>query len=218
MPMQKRKAGKMVSENPIMSSSILACISQWGTFFSPGMSLTKSMRNMVSARNTSTAAIRWGVKLFIIGNLFGGLERKYRKLFFPMLLLCRISCYICIIFIVMERRLFTFCFLAIVAWQGMVFAAGTSSFAALTASLDEAIEAHQHYVAVREGRIARLKRQLLDADTSGLSFFDGMGRFIRSTRHISATRPSIIFMSIWIGQSAIANGMQHSKQDWSLPT
>lgn len=32
MPIQKRKAGKMVSENPIMSSSILACISQWGTF------------------------------------------------------------------------------------------------------------------------------------------------------------------------------------------
>lgn len=42
-----------------------------GTFFSPGMSLTKSMKNMVSARNTSTAAIRWGVKLFMIDNLFG---------------------------------------------------------------------------------------------------------------------------------------------------
>ena len=96
-----------------------------------------------------------------------------------MLLLCRISCYICIIFIVMERRLFTFCFLAIVAWQGMVFAAGTSSFAALTASLDEAIEAHQHYVAVREGRIARLKRQLLDADTSGLSFFRWNGEIYK---------------------------------------
>lgn len=118
----------------------------------------------------------------------------------------------------MERRLFTVCFLAIVAWQGMAFAAGTSSFAALTASLDEAIEAHQHYVVVREGRIARLKRQLLDADTANISFFDGMGKFIRSTRHTSATRPSIISMSIWIGRSAVANGMQHSKQGWSLPT
>ena len=169
----------MVSENPIMSSSILACISQWGTFFSPGMSLTKSMRNMVSARNTSTAAIRWGVKLFMIDNLFGGFERKYRKLFFPMLLLCRISCYICMNFMVMERRLFIFCFLAVVVWQSVALAAGTSSFTALTASLDEAIEAHRHYVAVREGRIARLKRQLLDADTANLSFFRWNGEIYK---------------------------------------
>ena len=160
MPMQKRKAGKMVSENPIMSSSILACISQWARFQS-GMSLTKSMRNMVSARNTSTAAIRWSVKLFMIDNLFGGFERKYRKLFFPMLLLCRISCYICMNFMVMERRLFIFCFLAVVVWQSVALAAGTPSFTALTSSLDEAIEAHRHYVAVREGRIARLKRQVV---------------------------------------------------------
>jgi len=169
----------MVSENPIMSSSILACISQWGTFFSPGMSLTKSMRNMVSARNTSTAAIRWGVKLFMIDNLFGGFERKYRKLFFPMLLLCRISCYICMNFMVMERRLFIFCFLAVVVWQSVALAAGTSSFTALTASLDEAIEAHRHYVAVREGRIARLKCQLLDADTANLSFFRWNGEIYK---------------------------------------
>ena len=156
-----------------------ACISQWGTFFSPGMSLTKSMRNMVSARNTSTAAIRWSVKLFMIDNLFGGFERKYRKLFFPMLLLCRISCYICMNFMVMERRLFIFCFLAVVVWQSVALAAGTSSFTALTASLDEAIEAHRHYVAVREGRIARLKRQLLDADTANLSFFRWNGEIYK---------------------------------------
>lgn len=127
-------------------------------------------------------------------------------------------CYICMNFMVMERRLFIFCFLAVVVWQSVALAAGTSSFTALTASLDEAIEAHRHYVAVREGRIARLKCQLLDADTANLSFFDGMGKFIRSTRHISATLPSIIFVSIWIGQNAMANGMQHSKQGWSLPT
>lgn len=169
----------MVSENPIMSSSILACISQWGTFFSPGMSLTKSMRNMVSARNTSTAAIRWGVKLFMIDNLFGGFERKYRKLFFPMLLLCRISCYICMNFMVMERRLFIFCFLAVVVWQSVALAAGTPSFTALTSSLDEAIEAHRHYVAVREGRIARLKRQVLDTDTANISFFRWNGEIYK---------------------------------------
>ena len=134
---------------------------------------------MVSARNTSTAAIRWSVKLFMIDNLFGGFERKYRKLFFPMLLLCRISCYICMNFMVMERRLFIFCFLAVVVWQSVALAAGTSSFTALTASLDEAIEAHRHYVAVREGRIARLKRQLLDADTANLSFFRWNGEIYK---------------------------------------
>lgn len=156
-----------------------ACISQWGTFFSPGMSLTKSMRNMVSARNTSTAAIRWSVKLFMIDNLFGGFERKYRKLFFPMLLLCRISCYICMNFMVMERRLFIFCFLAVVVWQSVALAAGTPSFTALTSSLDEAIEAHRHYVAVREGRIARLKRQVLDTDTANISFFRWNGEIYK---------------------------------------
>lgn len=71
---------------------------------------------------------------------------------------------------VMERRLFTFCILAVVVWQSVAFAAGTPSFTALTSSLDEAIEAHRHYVAVREGRIARLKRQVLDTDTANLSF------------------------------------------------
>lgn len=114
--------------------------------------------------------------------------------------------------------MFTFCILAVVVWQSVAFAAGTPSFTALTSSLDEAIEAHRHYVAVREGRIARLKRQVLDTDTANLSFFDGMGKSIRSTRHMSAIRPSIIFVSIWIGQNAMANGMQHSKQGWSLPT
>lgn len=121
-------------------------------------------------------------------------------------------------FMVMERRLFTFCFLAVVVWQSMVFAAGTPSFTALTSSLDEAIEAHRHYVAVREGRIARLKRQVLDTDTANISFFDGMGKSIRSTRHMSAIRPSIIFVSIWIGQSATTGRMRHPRQGWSLPT
>ena len=47
------------------------------------------------------------------------------------------------------------------------------------ASLDEAIEAHRHYVAVREGRIARLKCQLLDADTANLSFFRWNGEIYK---------------------------------------
>lgn len=80
---------------------------------------------------------------------------------------------------VMERRLFIFCFLAVVVWQSVALAAGTSSFTALTASLDEAIEAHRHYVAVREGRIARLKCQLLDADTANLSFFRWNGEIYK---------------------------------------
>lgn len=82
-------------------------------------------------------------------------------------------------FMVMERRLFTFCFLAVVVWQSMVFAAGTPSFTALTSSLDEAIEAHRHYVAVREGRIARLKRQVLDTDTANISFFRWNGEIYK---------------------------------------
>ena len=96
-----------------------------------------------------------------------------------MLLLCRISCYICMNFMVMERRLFIFCFLAVVVWQSVALAAGTPSFTALTSSLDEAIEAHRHYVAVREGRIARLKRQVLDTDTANISFFRWNGEIYK---------------------------------------
>ena len=40
---------------------------------------------------------------------------------------------------VMERRLFIFCFLAVVVWQSVALAAGTPSFTALTSSLDEAM-------------------------------------------------------------------------------
>ena len=65
IPIQNRNAGNIVSENPIISSFISACISQCGTFFKPGMSFTKSMKNMVRARNTSTAATRCNVELFI---------------------------------------------------------------------------------------------------------------------------------------------------------
>ena len=96
-----------------------------------------------------------------------------------MLLLCRISCYICMNFMVMERRLFAFCFLAVVVWRSVAFAAGMPSFTALTSSLDEAIEAHRHYVAVREGRIARLKRQVLDTDTANISFFRWNGEIYK---------------------------------------
>lgn len=82
-------------------------------------------------------------------------------------------------FMVMERRLFAFCFLAVVVWRSVAFAAGMPSFTALTSSLDEAIEAHRHYVAVREGRIARLKRQVLDTDTANLSFFRWNGEIYK---------------------------------------
>lgn len=96
-----------------------------------------------------------------------------------MLFLCRISSYICMNFMVMERRLFTFCFLVVVIWQSVALAAGTPSFTALTSSLDEAIEVHRHYAAQREGRIARLRRRLLDADTTNLSFFRWNGEIYK---------------------------------------
>lgn len=85
----------------------------------------------------------------------------------------------------MGRKLCTFCLFVIVVWQSVAFAEGTSSFAALAASLDEAIEAHRHYVSVREGRIARLKRQLLNADTSELSFFRWNGELYKEYKSYS---------------------------------
>ncbi|MFS6554319.1 transcriptional regulator, partial [Parabacteroides distasonis] len=63
------------------------------------------------------------------------------------------------------------CLLVLAAWQGVAGAADTTSFAALTASLEEAIGAHDRYVALREERIARLKRRLRETDVSDSAFF-----------------------------------------------
>ena len=54
MPMAKRKAGKMMSEKPIMSSWAAAWYIQWGRSFTPAYSFTQSISSMVSARNTSS--------------------------------------------------------------------------------------------------------------------------------------------------------------------
>lgn len=63
--------------------------------------------------------------------------------------------------------------------QSIVAFADTLPVAAWMGALDEAIGAHDHYVAVREARIARLKRQLTDADTADLSFFRWNGEIYK---------------------------------------
>ncbi len=55
----------------------------------------------------------------------------------------------------------------------------TLSATALTVSLDEAIRAHECYVAVREARIGRLKRQLQKADTTSSDFFRWNGEIYK---------------------------------------
>ena len=79
----------------------------------------------------------------------------------------------------MKRKLLFFCLFIVAIVQNIVASADTPTIAALTASLDEAIGAHEHSVAVRENRIAGLKRQLMDADTAGISFFRWNGEIYK---------------------------------------
>lgn len=78
----------------------------------------------------------------------------------------------------MKRKLLLSC-LFIVVVQNLIASVATLSLAALTDSLDEAICAHDDYVSARETRIARLKRQLMDADTAGNAFFRWNGEIYR---------------------------------------
>ena len=55
--MMKRNAGKIVSEKPSISSPRAACCNQCGTSLRLQKEFTHSMKNIVSPRKTSIAAI-----------------------------------------------------------------------------------------------------------------------------------------------------------------
>lgn len=74
------------------------------------------------------------------------------------------------IFVAMKCRLVWLLLLFAVSWLP-AWAAGEIPLSTLQASLDEAIDAYQDAVALREKRIARLKQELAAADTSDAAFF-----------------------------------------------
>lgn len=72
-----------------------------------------------------------------------------------------------------------FCFsLAVTVEYANAFA-GDASIATLTASLDEAICEHGQFVRIREERIAELKQQLSETDTSNINFFRWNGEIYK---------------------------------------
>lgn len=83
------------------------------------------------------------------------------------------------IFVAMKRVLLFFCLFIFTVVQNLVASADTLGGAAWTASLDEAISAHGQYVAVRKARIAKLKQQLAEADTTNASFFRWNGEIYK---------------------------------------
>ena len=83
------------------------------------------------------------------------------------------------IFVVTMKKLLFFCFLIAAVVQGIAAPAGMPGMAALTASLDEAIGAHEQSVAQREARIARLKQQLAETDTANIDFFRWNGEIYK---------------------------------------
>lgn len=79
----------------------------------------------------------------------------------------------------MKGKLVFFCLFIVAIAQNMVVSADSLTVAALTTSLDEAIGAHEQYVAIRKGRIEKLKRQLLDVDATSTSFFRWNGEIYK---------------------------------------
>src|SRR5690606_4148248 len=58
-PTINKNKGKMISEKPILSSVAAECSNHSGTPVSDQRSLTKIIRNMVRALNTSIVRMRW---------------------------------------------------------------------------------------------------------------------------------------------------------------
>lgn len=79
----------------------------------------------------------------------------------------------------MKRKLLYFCLFIVAIAQNIVASADSLTVAALTSSLDEAIGAHEQYVAIRKARIEKLKHQLLDVDTASTSFFRWNGEIYK---------------------------------------
>lgn len=105
-----------------------------------------------------------GVEFTNIGNYFFG---------------CYSFAVFLIIFVVMKGKLLLFCLFIGMIVQNVVASADTLSVAALMGALDEVVSAHERYVAVRESRIARLKRQLADTDTASTAFFRWNGEIYK---------------------------------------
>ncbi|ADV42637.1 DUF6377 domain-containing protein [Bacteroides helcogenes] len=79
----------------------------------------------------------------------------------------------------MKGKLLFFCLFIVAIAQNVLASADTLSVAALMNTLDEAVNAHKDYVAVRESRIAGLRRQLADADTASTDFFRWNGEMYK---------------------------------------
>lgn len=78
IPIANKKPGKIVSEKPNISSSLAAWNNQWGTSFNPGISFTKSIKNIVSARNISNDSMRVLCAIFIFDRLT--MSQNYKKI------------------------------------------------------------------------------------------------------------------------------------------
>ena len=79
----------------------------------------------------------------------------------------------------MKWKTLLFCFSLAVTVEYADASVDDTSIAALTASLDEAICEHEQSVGIRVSRIAGLKQQLLETDTSSIDFFRWNGEIYK---------------------------------------
>lgn len=79
----------------------------------------------------------------------------------------------------MKKKLVLFCFFIGMIVPNIVASVNTVSVGTWIDNLDEAINAHEQYVGIRESRIAHLKQQLAETDAVNASFFRWNGEIYK---------------------------------------
>ena len=111
----------------------------------------------------------------------------------------------------MKVKLLIFLGLVLVGIHGMSASVDIPAMDRWSAALDEAIGAHQEYVAVREARIEALRQQLLQTDMEASEYFRLNGEMFQEYKHIYAIQPFFIWAAICAGRSATVNRKQWMK-------
>ena len=104
----------------------------------------------------------------------------------------------------MKVKLLIFLGLVLVGIHGMSASVDIPAMDRWSAALDEAIGAHQEYVALREARIEALRQQLLQTDMEASEYFRLNGEMFQEYK-------AYICDSICAGRSATVNRKQWMK-------
>ena len=111
----------------------------------------------------------------------------------------------------MKVKLLIFLGLVLVGIHGMSASVDIPAMDRWSAALDEAIGAHQEYVAVREARIEALRQQLLQTDMEASEYFRLNGEMFQEYKAYICDSALLYLAAICAGRSATVNRKQWMK-------